>query len=69
MVRALTGAAATGSSRETKQVREPVWQAGPVWRTRYRTASPSQSSRTSATSWVWPEVSPFRQSAFRLRLK
>ncbi len=45
----------------SKQVSAPVWQAGPVWSTRSRTVSPSQSSRTSTTRWVCPEVSPLTQ--------
>src|SRR5450759_982730 len=40
----------------------PVWQAGPAAFTRSRTASRSQSSRTSITSMVFPDVSPFRHS-------
>jgi len=32
-----------------KQVRSPVWQAGPTWSTRTRSVSPSQSSDTDLT--------------------
>ena len=52
-----------------EQVGVPVWQAGPVWSTRTSSVSPSQSSRTSRTRWVWPEVSPFTQYSPRLRLQ
>ena len=55
----------SGATAVEKQVRAPVWQAGPVCSTRYRTASPSQSSRISRTACTWPEVSPLRQSAAR----
>ena len=54
---------------DEKQVRAPVWHAGPVCSTRYSTVSPSQSSRISATRCSWPEVSPLRQRVFRERLK
>ena len=47
-----------------KQVRAPVWHAGPVCSTRYSTVSPSQSSRTSRRAGSWPDVSPFRQRRF-----
>ena len=49
-------------SQGAKQESEPVWQAGPVGRTRTRIASPSQSSRSSSTASVLPDVSPLRQS-------
>ena len=45
------------SRRASKQVRSPVWQATPTWWTRTSTVSPSQSNRTSCTSWVLPLVS------------
>ena len=53
----------------SKQVVSPVWQAGPVWSTSTSSVSPSQSSRTSRTAWVWPDVSPLTQYAWRLRLQ
>ncbi len=49
------------SRRASKQVRSPVWQATPTWWTRTSTVSPSQSNRTSRTSWVLPLLSPFTQ--------
>ena len=54
-----------GAKHET----EPVWQAGPPGRTRSRIASPSQSSRSSSTASVLPDVSPLRQSCSRERLQ
>src|SRR5690606_32476090 len=42
-----------------KQVRVPVWQAGPVCSTPSSTVSPSQSIETDTTAWWWPELSPF----------
>ena len=45
------------AGRASKQVRSPVWQATPTWWTRTSTVSPSQSNRTSCTSWVLPLVS------------
>ena len=50
-----------------KQLRSPVWQAGPSWSTSRSSASPSQSRRTSRTHWRCPEVSPFTQYSPRLR--
>ena len=46
-----------------------MWHAGPPGRTRRRIASPSQSSRSSSTASVFPEVSPLRQRRPRERLK
>ena len=46
-----------------------MWQVGPTGRARTRSASPSQSIRTSTVSSVFPEVSPLRQKASRLRLQ
>ena len=51
----------------SKQVRAPVWQAAPVWSTRTRTVSPSQSRATDLTCWMWPEVSPLTQYSCLLR--
>src|SRR5581483_8092187 len=56
-------------SQGAKHDREPVWQAGPAGRTRSRIASPSQSSRSSSTARVEPDVSPLCQSSARLRLQ
>ena len=56
----------TGSS-SVKQVRVPVWQAGPTWSTLTSTVSPSQSSATDLTYWWCPDVSPFTQYSRRLR--
>src|SRR3954468_21417868 len=52
-----------------KHEREPVWHAGPAGRTRSRIASPSQSSRSSSTASVFPDVSPLCQSCSRERLQ
>jgi hypothetical protein len=52
-----------------KQVREPVWHVGPSGTTTISSASQSQSMRISWMCSTWPEVSPFFQSAFRLRLQ
>ena len=57
----------TAGSRRWKQLRSPVWQAGPSWSTSRSSASPSQSRRTSRTHWRCPEVSPFTQYSPRLR--
>ena len=47
-----------------------MWQApGPCCSTLIQTASWSQSTRISTTRWVWPELSPFFQSALREREK
>ena len=46
-----------------KQLREPVWHAGPSGSTTSSSVSRSQSARASTTRSVWPEVSPLRQSA------
>src|SRR5690606_35694860 len=64
------GASATTAPRSppaSKHVRVPVWHAAPTWWTRTRTASPSQSSATERTCWVWPDVSPLRQYSCRER--
>ena len=53
----------------SKQERAPVWQVGPAGRARTRSASRSQSARTSTTSSTLPEVSPLRQSSCRERLQ
>ena len=50
-----------------KQVRSPVWHAGPAGSTSARMASSSQSSRSSLSFWTFPEVSPLCQSSFRER--
>src|SRR4051812_411728 len=52
-----------------KHEREPVWHAGPAGRTRSRIASPSQSSRSSSTASVLPDVAPLCQSSSRERLQ
>src|SRR5690606_19114511 len=49
----------------SKQLRVPVWHAGPTCSTRTRSASPSQSRATERTCWTWPEVSPLRQYSCR----
>ena len=46
-----------------------MWQAPSTCSTLIQTASWSQSMRISTTRWVWPELSPLRQSAPRERLK
>ena len=38
-----------------------LWQAGPIWSTCSSGASPSQSTLSSQTCWVWPLVAPLRQ--------
>src|SRR5207247_1334900 len=45
-----------------KQDSAPVWHAGPEGRTFSKTASRSQSSRTSTTSIALPDVAPFSHS-------
>src|SRR5690606_41896462 len=57
------------NTSESKHVRVPVWQAGPVWSTRSNTVSASQSSRTSRTCCVWPDVAPLTHSCCLLREK
>src|SRR4029453_14728608 len=57
----------TVKSRPSKQVRVPVWQAAPIWSTRIRRASPSQSRATDFTNCTCPEVSPLRQYSWRRR--
>ena len=61
------GLVAHAISLPVKQVRVPVWQAGPVWSTCSRTVSPSQSTATETTAWRWPDVSPLTQYSPRLR--
>src|SRR5690606_18598609 len=62
------GCCGSHSSRSaSKQVRSPVWQAPPVWSTLTSRVSPSQSSATETTRWVFPEVAPFTQYSPRLR--
>ena len=51
-----------------KQVRSPVWQAGPFGSTSASTASLSQSKRSALTACVFPEVAPLCQSSLRERL-
>ena len=51
-----------------KQVRSPVWQAGPAGSTSASTASLSQSKRSALTACVLPEVAPLCQSSLRERL-
>ena len=48
-------------SAGAKHESEPVWHAGPVGRTRSSSASPSQSSRSSSTAIVLPDVAPLCQ--------
>ena len=55
------------SRSASKQVRSPVWHAPPRWYTRNRTVSPSQSSDTDSTCWVWPLVAPLIQYSWRER--
>src|SRR4051812_25959818 len=62
-------ASASHSRSASKQVRAPVWHAGPSWSTWSSTVSPSQSRRTALTHWRWPEVSPLTQYSLRLRLQ
>ncbi len=50
-----------------KQVRSPVWQAGPAGSTSARSASPSQSTRRALTAWVFPLVAPLCHSSSRER--
>ena len=59
----------SAAHRASKQVRSPVWQAGPSWSTLTSRVSPSQSSRTSLTHWRLPEVSPLTQYSWRDRLQ
>ena len=61
--RSLARSATRRQSHGAKQESEPVWQTGPAGRTRSRIASPSQSSRSSTTASVLPEVSPLCQSS------
>ena len=68
-VRRRSSAIGASSTSASKQVRVPVWQAGPSWSTLTSSVSPSQSSRTSLTHWRWPEVSPLTQYSWRLRLQ
>jgi hypothetical protein len=51
-----------------KQVRAPVWQAGPAGTTSASTASRSQSKRRALTACVLPDVAPLRHSSSRERL-
>src|SRR5215217_4783440 len=58
----------TGSSSPLwKQVRSPVWHAGPAGSTSARIASSSQSKRSSLSRWTFPEVAPLCQSSSRER--
>ena len=57
------------SSPLWKQVRSPVWQAGPAGSTSARIASASQSYRSALTAWVFPDVAPLCHSSSRERLK
>ena len=57
----------SGNVQKVHEVRLPVWHAGPAWSTTTRSASPSQSSRTSWTFWTLPEVSPLTQYSRRER--
>ena len=56
-----SGVTTAGRTGASKQLRSPVWQAAPSWRTLTSTVSPSQSSRTSRTHCRWPLVSPLTQ--------
>src|SRR5829696_8200849 len=70
MVRASAASASAGTGSSSplwKQVRSPVWQAGPAGSTSARMASSSQSMRSSLSLWTFPEVSPLCQSSFRER--
>ena len=70
MVRASTASASAGTGSSSplwKQVRSPVWHAGPAGSTSARIASSSQSSRSSLSFWTFPEVSPLCHSSFRER--
>ena len=51
-----------------KQVRSPVWQAGPAGSTSASTASRSQSKRSAFTACVLPDVAPLCHSSSRERL-
>ena len=51
-----------------KQVRSPVWQAGPAGSTSASTASRSQSKRSALTACVLPDVAPLCHSSSRERL-
>ena len=52
-----------------KQVRSPVWQAGPAGSTCASRASASQSQRSPRTRWMLPDVAPLCQSSCRERLQ
>ena len=70
IVRSSTGSASAGTGSSSplwKQVRSPVWHAGPAGSTSARMASSSQSSRSSLSFWTFPEVAPLCQSSFRER--
>ena len=64
VARSTTRRQSHGAKHET----EPVWHVGPAGRTRTSIASPSQSSRSSSTASVFPDVSPLRHSRSRERL-
>jgi hypothetical protein len=72
IVRSSAGSASCGaggsSSPRWKQVRSPVWQAGPAGSTSASSASPSQSTRIALTAWVFPDVAPLRHNSARERL-
>src|SRR5437588_791637 len=60
--------ASGGAGSGPQQVAVPVWQTGPFGCARTRSASPSQSARTSTACRTFPLVSPFFQSFSRDRL-
>ena len=61
-VRSSAGSASCGAggsrSPVKKQVRSPVWHAGPAGSTSASSASPSQSSRSARTFWCCPTSRP-----------
>ena len=56
-------------SAGAKHESDVVWHTGPAGMTRMSSASPSQSSRSSSTASVLPDVSPLRHSCSRERLQ
>src|SRR5699024_1734948 len=68
----MTGTTDQSSPRSvsvSKQLKVPLWHAAPVWSTRSRTVSPSQSISTARTCCTCPEVSPLTQRCPREREK
>ncbi len=72
-VRSSPGSASWGAggsrSPAWKQVRSPVWHAGPTGSTSASSASPSQSSRSARTRWTLPDVAPLCYGSPRERLQ